>query len=70
MLLLKSVLVQRWCGRRGSLQGKFKLNNVDLTVTPISCCCYGSETMESHMPKAIWELNGTECPRVVILHNI
>jgi L-fucose isomerase len=38
---------------------------VSLTVTP--CWCYGSETMDPSVPKAIWGFNGTERPGAVYL---
>jgi L-fucose isomerase len=49
--------------------GKFRRENVGVSLTVTPCWCYGSETMDMDplTPKAIWGFNGTERPGAVYL---
>ena len=49
--------------------GKFKKENVGVTITVTPCWCYGSETMDMdpQTVKAVWGFNGTERPGAVYL---
>ncbi len=49
--------------------GKFRQENVGVSLTVTPCWCYGSETMDMDplTPKAVWGFNGTERPGAVYL---
>ncbi len=49
--------------------GKFRRENVGVSLTVTPCWCYGSETMDMEplIPKAVWGFNGTERPGAVYL---
>ena len=48
---------------------KFRIENVDITLTVTPCWCYGSETMDMDKMtiKGVWGFNGTERPGAVYL---
>lgn len=46
---------------------KFKRENVGVSLTASPCWCYGSETMDPLLAKAVWGFNGTERPGAVYL---